>query len=69
MSDEPLFDDDEYSAFALAARRRDGIVHHRDDSAKAKELEDLGVRVVRGRGEASEPAWWLSMGSNTPTTT
>lgn len=51
MSDGPTFDGDENSAFALAARRRDGIVHHRDDSAKVKELEDLGVRVVRGRGE------------------
>jgi pyruvate/2-oxoglutarate dehydrogenase complex dihydrolipoamide dehydrogenase (E3) component len=47
--------DEDGSAFALAVRRRDEIVHHRDDSAKTKELEDLGVRVLRGRGKVARP--------------
>jgi pyruvate/2-oxoglutarate dehydrogenase complex dihydrolipoamide dehydrogenase (E3) component len=55
MSDEPIFDGDENSSFALAVRRREDIVDHRDDSTKTKELEDLGVRVLRGRGRIVRP--------------
>jgi pyruvate/2-oxoglutarate dehydrogenase complex dihydrolipoamide dehydrogenase (E3) component len=51
MSDGPKSGGDEDAAFSLAAQRRDRIVHNRDDSAKARELEELGVRIVRGRGE------------------
>jgi len=43
------------SAFAGAVRRRDAIVHHRDDSGKANELKGLGVRILRGRGEVVRP--------------
>ncbi len=40
-------------AYAVAASRRDDIVHHRDDSAKAADLDALGVRVLRGRGQVA----------------
>jgi pyruvate/2-oxoglutarate dehydrogenase complex dihydrolipoamide dehydrogenase (E3) component len=55
MSNEPTLDGDGISAFAVAVRRRDDVVHHRDDSAKANELEELGVRVLRGRGQIVRP--------------
>lgn len=41
------------AAFLLATRRRDGIVHGRDDAAKVTELDDLGVRILRGRGRVA----------------
>jgi pyruvate/2-oxoglutarate dehydrogenase complex dihydrolipoamide dehydrogenase (E3) component len=31
-------------------RRRDGVIHHRDDSTQLPWLEDRGVELVRGRG-------------------
>jgi len=54
-SEVPTVDGDEGAAFALAVGRRDEIVHHRDDAAKAKQLEDLGVRILRGRGCVIRP--------------
>jgi pyruvate/2-oxoglutarate dehydrogenase complex dihydrolipoamide dehydrogenase (E3) component len=54
-SNGPTFDGDGISTFALAVRRRDDVVHHRDDSAKANELEELEVRVLRGRGQIVRP--------------
>ncbi len=39
------------AAFLRATRRRDEIVHGRDDAAKVAELDDLGVYLVRGRGK------------------
>ena len=54
-SGEPMADGDDGAAFALGVARRDEIVHHRDDSAKAKGLEDLGVRILRGRGRVVRP--------------
>ncbi|MGI8808200.1 MAG: FAD-dependent oxidoreductase, partial [Acidimicrobiales bacterium] len=54
-SGEPMADGDDGGAFALGVARRDEIVHHRDDSAKAKGLEDLGVRILRGRGRVVRP--------------
>jgi dihydrolipoamide dehydrogenase len=44
------------SSFDLAVRRRDTIVHHRDDSAKATGLEELGVRILRGSGQVVGPS-------------
>jgi len=45
----------ERSAFALAVRRRDEVVDHRDDAGKAAGLEALGVRILRGRGRVAGP--------------
>ena len=55
VSDEPMLDGDGNASFSLAVRRRDEIVHHRDDSAKAIQLVDLGVRVLRGWGQVVRP--------------
>ena len=55
ISVNPMLESDRQSAFALAVERRDEVVHHRDDSAKAKELEDLGVQILRGRGQIVRP--------------
>src|ERR1035437_96371 len=52
---DPMPERDHQSAFARAAERRDEVVNHRDDSAKAKELEDLGVQILRGRGQIIRP--------------
>ncbi|MDQ6615717.1 MAG: NAD(P)/FAD-dependent oxidoreductase [Actinomycetota bacterium] len=43
------------SDFTVAVTRRDQLVDHRDDSAKAGELAGLGVRVLRGRGRVGRP--------------
>ena len=55
ISVDPMLERDRQSAFALAVERRDEVVNHRDDSAKAKELEDLGVQILRGRGQIARP--------------
>jgi dihydrolipoamide dehydrogenase len=55
ISADPMLERDHQSAFALAVERRDEVVNHRDDSAKAKELEDLGVQILRGRGQIVRP--------------
>lgn len=44
-----ILDDDE-TAFAFAAERRDQIVENRDDQGASKRLLDEGVAIVRGRG-------------------
>ncbi len=40
-------------AYAAAARRRDEVAEHRDDSEAAKGLASRGVTLVRGRGVVS----------------
>ena len=42
-------------AYRAAARRRDEIADHRDDSEAAKGLQDAGVVLVRGRGRVTAP--------------
>jgi len=51
---DPALDDDG-SSFALAARRRDEIADHLDDSAETAALEALGIRILRGRGRIARP--------------
>ena len=51
---DPVLDDDAL-AFRAAARRRDEVAEHRDDSGAAKELQDAGVVIVRGRGRVTGP--------------
>ena len=51
---DPVLDDDAL-AFRAAARRRDEVSEHRDDSGAAKELQDAGVVIVRGRGRVTGP--------------
>ena len=46
---------DDGAALAQAIRRRDVVANHGDDRDKARGLEDLGVRLVRGRGRIAEP--------------
>ncbi len=41
---------DARSAYAAAARRRDEVAEHRDDTDDAKDLMSRGVTLVRGRG-------------------
>lgn len=43
------------AAYRHAARRRDEIAEHRDDSGAARELESAGVLLVRGRGRVTRP--------------
>ncbi len=52
---DPALDDDDGSSFALAARRRDEIADHLDDSAEIAALEALGIRILRGRGRIARP--------------
>ena len=47
--------DDPEGAYAVAARRRDGVAEGRDDTSHARDLRSLGVEVVRGRGRVSGP--------------
>ncbi|TAL20324.1 MAG: NAD(P)/FAD-dependent oxidoreductase [Frankiales bacterium] len=44
---------DGVDAYRLAARRRDEIAEHRDDSAAATSLQEAGVLLVRGRGRVT----------------
>jgi pyruvate/2-oxoglutarate dehydrogenase complex dihydrolipoamide dehydrogenase (E3) component len=43
------------AAYRAAARRRDGIADHRDDSAAAQEQREAGVELVRGLGRVTRP--------------
>jgi len=45
------------AAFERAVQRRDGVVDHRDDAGKAAGLEDLGIRILRGRGRIIGPGF------------
>ncbi len=54
---------DQVRALAQAIRRRDIVANHGDDRDKAKGLEDLGVRLVRGRGRITEPGV-IAVGGN-----
>jgi dihydrolipoamide dehydrogenase len=49
----PLEDDD--LAWQSAVRRRDEQAEHLDDSDAARDLEDDGVVLVRGRGQVTRP--------------
>lgn len=51
---DPAMDDDA-AAFRAAARRRDELAEHRDDSGTADEVEQTGVVLVRGRGTVTGP--------------
>ena len=42
-------------AHAAAVRRRDEVAEHRDDSGAAREAEDAGIVLVRGRGRVVRP--------------
>lgn len=42
-------------AYRLAARRRDEIAEHGDDSGAATALQEAGVLLVRGRGRVTRP--------------
>jgi pyruvate/2-oxoglutarate dehydrogenase complex dihydrolipoamide dehydrogenase (E3) component len=42
-------------AFATAVRRRDRLVHQRDDSDAAARLQDRGVTLIRGTGQVTGP--------------
>ena len=46
---------DDVAAYRAAARRRDGIAEHRDDSGAATSLQDKGIVLVRGRGRITAP--------------
>lgn len=43
------------AAYRAAARRRDEVAEHRDDSAAAQEQREAGVELVRGRGRVIGP--------------
>jgi dihydrolipoamide dehydrogenase len=47
--------DDDDLAWAAAVRRRDRMVEHLDDGGHARELEEHGVVLVRGRGSVLRP--------------
>jgi pyruvate/2-oxoglutarate dehydrogenase complex dihydrolipoamide dehydrogenase (E3) component len=51
----PLVLDDDETAFAFAAARRDQIAEHRDDQGVTKRLLGEGVVIVRGRGRIVRP--------------
>lgn len=42
-------------ALDRAVLRRDEIANHGDDRDKASQLQDLGIRLLRGRGQVAEP--------------
>lgn len=46
---------DGVDAYRLAARRRDEIAEHGDDSGAATALQEAGVLLVRGRGRVTRP--------------
>jgi pyruvate/2-oxoglutarate dehydrogenase complex dihydrolipoamide dehydrogenase (E3) component len=51
----PLSLDDGRAAYRAAAARRHEIVDRLDDSARVRELEELGISVRRGRGHIQRP--------------
>jgi dihydrolipoamide dehydrogenase len=51
----PLSLDDGRAAYRAAAARRHEIVDRLDDSARVRELEELGIAVRRGRGHIQRP--------------
>jgi pyruvate/2-oxoglutarate dehydrogenase complex dihydrolipoamide dehydrogenase (E3) component len=46
---------DEQAAYQAAVRRRDELSAHRDDAAKAAEIQRRGVTLVRGTGRVARP--------------
>jgi pyruvate/2-oxoglutarate dehydrogenase complex dihydrolipoamide dehydrogenase (E3) component len=47
--------DEPADAYRAAARRRDDLGEHRDDTEAAKGIEAAGVTLVRGRGRVARP--------------
>ncbi|MCW2723789.1 MAG: pyridine nucleotide-disulfide oxidoreductase dimerization region [Frankiales bacterium] len=47
--------DEPAEAYRAAARRRDDLSEHRDDTEAAKGIEAAGVTLVRGRGRVARP--------------
>ena len=54
-TDRPLELGDPAGAFAAAVRRRDDAADHRDDRGSARELEETGAVLLRGRGKVVAP--------------
>jgi pyruvate/2-oxoglutarate dehydrogenase complex dihydrolipoamide dehydrogenase (E3) component len=53
-SSAPVLDDPDV-AFRAAVARRDEVAEHRDDSDAAKQAEEAGIALVRGRGKVVRP--------------
>lgn len=52
---QPPAVDDGRAAFRIAAARRHEIADRLDDSTRVRELEELGIAIVRGRGRITKP--------------